>query len=56
MLALEGGIVLDPSGEIPAVAEIVRFVVVADLVTDLSLLGLHVKPWGILEMEDLQVL
>jgi len=56
MLALEGGIAFDPPGEIPAVAEIFRFVVEAYLVTDLSLLGLDVKPRGILEMEDFQVL
>jgi len=56
MLALEGGIALDPSGEIPAVAEIVGFVVVADLIADLSLLGLDIKPWGIFEVEYFQVL
>jgi len=56
VLALKGGIAFDPPGEIPAVAEVFRFVVVADLVTDLSLLGLDVKPRGILEVEDFQVL
>jgi len=56
VLALEGGIAFDPPGEIPAVAEVVRFVVVADLVADLPLLGLDVKPRGILEVEDFQVL
>ncbi|NMC87108.1 MAG: hypothetical protein GYA69_01495 [Candidatus Moranbacteria bacterium] len=56
MLALEGGIVFKPSGKIPAVAEIVRFVVEAYFIADLSLLGLDIKPWGIFEVEYFQVL
>jgi hypothetical protein len=56
MLTLKGGIALDPSGEIPAVAEIVCFVVEADLIADFPLFGLHVKPWGIFEVKYFQVL